>query len=99
MNFLHEGVKMHASGRYPVKMLHEKVHQHGFSAPDSTPEIDPLGCLGCLAEKPLFLDRLQKSVVHALQLRQSGNLCRVCLQGAVSGQAGIMFGQRSHGFQ
>ena len=52
MNFLHEGMKVDAAlVRYGQAVV-EQVHQHGFSAPNAAPQIEPARRRRLLAKQP-----------------------------------------------
>ena len=78
VDFLHEGVEMHAARRHVGQMRHEHVHQHGFTAPDTAPKVQALGGLWGFAEKA-FLRRVGQRIADAVELGHDGFLGRVGL--------------------
>ena len=88
VDFLHEGMKVNAARGNVLQTVDEHIHQHGFSTPNTAPQVQPFGRRRYFA-KQTTLYRGCKCCADPFEMRQHG-LLRI-VAGQLSGvDAGVI---------
>ena len=94
MRLDHEGVEMDASLRAHTRFGKEKIHQHGFAAPDVAPDVEPARRRLGLEEEAWARPIMRKRARQSIELLRRLVLGSVVLQFASRNRGAIAIEKR-----